>query len=271
NQWENAMAEELHVSSYYAIQLITSGQGQQRADFQWTTLQENRATMIGPGQLHHLQYLPGTTGHLLLIEPTFYEQYALPKTEQALLNLFFHFDQMIEASFEAKSLQRIIHIFSCLEEEQNSTNPQFKEMLGGSLVRILTLEFMRSATSIKQSMKNGLSGRRVEIVRQFFQDLNEDFRKCHQVQQLASKQDLTSNYLNEVVKAETGSSAKDFIKNRLALEAKRLAATTKWSMKDIATSLGFEDIAHFSRFFKKQVGTNFSKFRETPTAIEHDK
>ncbi|MEM1217605.1 MAG: helix-turn-helix transcriptional regulator [Bacteroidota bacterium] len=267
DQWKIAIADELHLSSYYAIQLITSGQARQRADFQLTTLRENQATIIAPGQLHHLHYLPGTTGHLLLVEPKFYERYALAKSEQAALNLFFHFDQEIEASFETKSLQRIKHIFSCLEEEQNSTNPRFEDMVGGSLVRILTLEFMRSAKISKQSIENGLSGRRAEIVRQFFQDLNKDFRECHQVQQLALKQDLTSNFLNVVVKAETGSSAKDFIKNRLALEAKRLATITRWSMKDIATSLGFEDIAHFSRFFKKQVGTNFSKFREAPTAV----
>ena len=271
DQWEPAVADELHLSSYYAIQLITAGQGQQRIDFQWKTLPENQATMVAPGQLHQLQYLPGTTGHLLFVEPKFYERYALTKAEQASLNLFFHFDQVIEASFTEISLQRIKHIFSCLEEEQNSSNPRFEEMVGGSLLRILTLEFMRSAKELDHSVDNGLSGRRIEIVRQFFQDLNEDFRECHQVQQLASKQDLTSNYLNEVVIAETGSSAKDFIKNRLALEAKRLASTTKWSMKDIATSLGFEDIAHFSRFFKKQVGTNFSKFRESPSGVLTDK
>lgn len=271
DQWDNIVADALHSSTYYAIQLVTSGQAQQRVDFQWNTLQENQATMIAPGQLHKVQYLPGTTGHLLLIEPTFFEQYAITKTEQAALNLFFHFDQVIEASFEDKSLQRIRHIFSCLEEEQNTSNPRFEKMVGGSLLRILTLEFMRSAKELNHSIAKDLSGRRVEIVRQFFQDLNEDFRECHQVQQLASKQDLTSNYLNEVVKAETGSSAKDFIKNRLALEAKRLASITRWSMKDIATSLGFEDIAHFSRFFKKQVGTNFSKFREAPSEVLHDK
>jgi AraC-like DNA-binding protein len=33
-------------------------------------------------------------------------------------------------------------------------------------------------------------------------------------------------------------------------------------MKEVAYSLGFEDIAHFSRFFKNTAGMNFTDFRK---------
>jgi AraC family transcriptional regulator, transcriptional activator of pobA len=45
------------------------------------------------------------------------------------------------------------------------------------------------------------------------------------------------------------------------LEAKRLARYSDLSVKEVAYELGYEDVAHFSKFFKKNQGLAFSDFR----------
>jgi AraC-like DNA-binding protein len=45
------------------------------------------------------------------------------------------------------------------------------------------------------------------------------------------------------------------------LEAKRLLIYTDKSTKEIAYELGFEEVAHFSRFFKKQIGQAPTEFK----------
>ncbi len=60
------------------------------------------------------------------------------------------------------------------------------------------------------------------------------------------------NYLNKVLKESTGKTTTGIISNRLTQEAKILLKQTDWSISEIAYSLGFEEVAHFSNFFKKQ-------------------
>ncbi len=69
------------------------------------------------------------------------------------------------------------------------------------------------------------------------------------------------NHLNKVLKENTGKTTTHFISSRIAQEAKILLAQTDWNVSEIAYSLGFEEVAHFSNFFKKQVGLSPLAFR----------
>lgn len=60
------------------------------------------------------------------------------------------------------------------------------------------------------------------------------------------------NHLNKVLKDNTGKTTTEMISSRIVLEAKILLKQTDWNISDIAYSLGFDEVAHFSNFFKKQ-------------------
>ncbi|RAW00548.1 helix-turn-helix domain-containing protein [Pseudochryseolinea flava] len=60
------------------------------------------------------------------------------------------------------------------------------------------------------------------------------------------------NHLNKVLKENTGKTTTDLITSRVVQEAKILLKQTNWNVSEIAYSLGFEEVAHFSNFFKKQ-------------------
>ncbi len=50
----------------------------------------------------------------------------------------------------------------------------------------------------------------------------------------------------------------------MALEAKRLMRFTDKQNQEIAHELGFNEPAHFSKFFKKMTGHSPSRYREIP-------
>ncbi len=52
------------------------------------------------------------------------------------------------------------------------------------------------------------------------------------------------------------------IQERIILEAKRLLYYTDKSIKEIAHHLGFEDAAHFSKFFKNCTSQNPSELKK---------
>jgi len=69
------------------------------------------------------------------------------------------------------------------------------------------------------------------------------------------------NHLNKVLKEHTGKTTTDIISSRIIREAKILLRQTDWTVSEIAWSLGFEEVAHFSNFFKKQTSLTPVSFR----------
>lgn len=60
------------------------------------------------------------------------------------------------------------------------------------------------------------------------------------------------NHLNKVLKEITSHTTTEILSNRITQEAKILLKQTDWNISEIAYTLGFDDLAHFSNFFKKQ-------------------
>jgi AraC-like DNA-binding protein len=69
------------------------------------------------------------------------------------------------------------------------------------------------------------------------------------------------NHLNKVLKEKTGKTTTDIISGRILQEAKILLKQTDWNISEIAYSLGFEQVAHFSNFFRKQTSLAPLAFR----------
>jgi len=72
---------------------------------------------------------------------------------------------------------------------------------------------------------------------------------------------MSSNYLGDLVKNETGQSAKDYIKNYIVEKAKTKILGTNESISEIAYSLGFEYPQGLNKLFKTKTGMSPSKYR----------
>ena len=79
----------------------------------------------------------------------------------------------------------------------------------------------------------------------------------------ADKCCYSTKYFGELVKTETGITAKDFINNRLLKNAKQLLDDDSLSVTQVSQMLGFEYPQHFVRFFKAQTGKTTSEYRKT--------
>jgi AraC-like DNA-binding protein len=77
----------------------------------------------------------------------------------------------------------------------------------------------------------------------------------------ADQLSVHSNHLNKVLKDTTGKTTTEHISSRLVQEARILLKQTDWSISEIAYSLGFEQLSHFSNFFKKQTSLSPGEVR----------
>ena len=106
------------------------------------------------------------------------------------------------------------------------------------------------------------------ILRNFKQLVDEKFRRWHQVQYYASEINISPKHLSQTVKNVTGKVAKEYIKDRLILESKRMLFHTPLTIKEIAYDIGFKEPLNFSNFFKKQTGIAPSEFRSQRSGLK---
>lgn len=78
----------------------------------------------------------------------------------------------------------------------------------------------------------------------------------------ADKCCLTAGYFGQLVKTETGRTAKDFINDRLLTTAKEFLNDDRLTIQQISSRLGFEYPQHFVRFFKHHTGMTPNEYRK---------
>jgi AraC-like DNA-binding protein len=139
--------------------------------------------------------------------------------------------------------------------QELESNSEYKMQVLSGMLGILLLHLMRKSNA---GVGNAGNGSRNVLVHRFNALIEQKFRTNKKVSEYANMLLVTPNYLNEIIKQVTGKSAGFHIRQRVALEAIRQVKLTGASMKEVAWQLGFNDNAHFSKFFKKVAGRNFS-------------
>ena len=81
------------------------------------------------------------------------------------------------------------------------------------------------------------------------------------VNYFADKCCLSTGYFGQLVKTETGRTAKDFINDHLLAAAKEQLNDEHLSITQVAERLGFEYPQHFVRFFKQRTGMTPKEYR----------
>lgn len=89
------------------------------------------------------------------------------------------------------------------------------------------------------------------LERQFPIELPNQKLNLRTAKDFADRLSIHVNHLNKVLKETVGKTTTEIIANRIAQESKLLLKQTNWNISEIAYSLGFEELAHFSNFFKK--------------------
>jgi AraC family transcriptional regulator, transcriptional activator of pobA len=250
-----------HRHDFFTIIVVEkSSGGIHQIDFQNYPLTQNTVFFIAPEQIHHIETGAEVSGHVVMFTTDFLMKHSLPIEQLRDLELFFNCSEARPMLLDAGEIQKFNLFFQKFATESTAQRSDQWEILGAWL-KIFLLELRQlKAKQIPDIQKP--ERRQIAIVRRFRNEVEKNFTTWHHVTDYAASQHLTANYLNEVIKSETGTTAKDFILNRIILEAKRLAQYSDLSAKEIAYRLDYDDLAQFSKFFKKHTGLTFSEFKE---------
>jgi AraC family transcriptional activator of pobA len=87
--------------------------------------------------------------------------------------------------------------------------------------------------------------------------------------EFAGQLNVHPNYLNTLVKNQTGKTLREHIQERLLYEAKTLLLQTDWDIRTISYVLGFAEQAAFTTFFHKKEKISPTAFRERAVSMPH--
>jgi AraC-like DNA-binding protein len=250
-----------HRHNYYTIIWVKKGKGTHFIDFRKYEVKPDTIYFLTPEQVHDLQLEKGARGYVLLFTPDFTMEYGLSLQFIENTGFFFRCDDLapfhIPPGVDSSNLEHLVHH---IRDEFNGASTYYLDAIG-SWLKLFLLECKRLSVQVGQSPEPRTNTRAV-LVKQFRDLLENNYNKWHKVADYARELHITPNYLNEILSIETGTSAKDFILDRIMLEAKRYAGFAELSAKEVAYTLGFDDPSHFSKLFRQHQNRSFTDFRE---------
>jgi len=138
-----------------------------------------------------------------------------------------------------------------------------KDNIQGEMLQMLLKRFIILCTRLakEQLITRDLQDTQIDIVRKFNVLVDIHFREKRKVKDYAELLYKAPKTLSNLFAIYNQKSPQLIIQERVVLEAKRLLEFTDKQNQEIAMDLGFDDPAHFSKYFKKTALMTPSKYR----------
>lgn len=125
----------------------------------------------------------------------------------------------------------------------------------GRFIRYSRLKYQTKDSRIQRALKTATT-RTGELIR---------------VEELASEACMSTDHFIRLFKNELGCTPAQFMIDKKMMKAKLMLASESMPTKEIAYSLGYDDVSYFSRLFKKHVGTTPTLYRNSFNSRPADK
>lgn len=227
---------------------------------------EMTVTSFAPGQVIHVEPNPEVTTPkwtAIVFHPDLLNRTSLGKN----ISRYEFFDYTSNEALHLSTAE--IEIFrgmlSMIQQELNhSIDKHSKELIVNNIELLLNycLRFYDRQFITREEINHSVVKKFIALLDQYIanQAQQEGFPS---VAYFADKCCYSPKYFGELVKTETGRTAKDFISDRMLSAAKQLLNDESLSIKAVSQQLGFEYPQHFVRFFKAKTGQTPSDYRKT--------
>ena len=249
-----------HRHDFYEILYVTKGEGTHYIDFNAYPIEPYTFYFISPGQVHYWETTVPLEGDILIFTDDFL---LLAPTDYMVLNELSFFHTVVGnpiLKIGAADQIRIGSLYQTIAEEFKHNDFRVSSVLRAYL-HILLVQIQRICET--QEIEDGLQQDKTSqnLTRQFKQLISPQTGIENSVQEFAGQLGVSVNHLNKTVKATTGFTPGQLIRQEVVLEAKRLFQHTDLTATEVGYRLGFDDASYFGRFFKREVGVTPGQFR----------
>ena len=158
-----------------------------------------------------------------------------------------------------KSMRHLEETFISLVTEFKKRE-KFFDMRASSNLIVILIDMLRELNSYK-------SGKHIDKSDDIIEYIHEHYCENISNTTVASFFNFHPQHINKLVKNKTGYSLHKYIIMRRISKAIDLLETTKMQVSEIAFTIGFQDICHFSRYFKAFMGVSPREFRSRNQSV----
>jgi len=227
--------------------------------------QEGTLVFIAPGQLTVVEtdgqvYQP--KGYALVFHPDLIHGTSLARSIQEYN--FFGYDAHEALHLSERERQIVLDCFSKIEYElQQNIDKHSKKLIASNIELFLNYceRFYDRQFITRDKVNKGILEKFDELLNGYFSTDKPKNIGLPSVAYCAEKLHLSANYFGDLIKKETGKSAKEYIHNKIIDIAKNKSLNTEKSVNEIAYELGFKYPQHFTRMFKNETGYTPNEYR----------
>lgn len=158
---------------------------------------------------------------------------------------------------ELAAFQRVLAL---LREEFERPDKGLGEDLLKHLLAVVLLHIHQMCRE-RHSEPSPVTGDNGELFLRFRRELDRSYHATRLVEDYAAALSCSTRALARACREVAGTSTKNVIDARVALEARRLLAHTDLPIGAIARQLGFSEVTNFGKFFIRRVNTTPGAFR----------
>lgn len=243
-----------HRKTYYFILLILKGASIHHVDLKRIKINAGQIIFVLPHQIHaiadtmsRIEYFKVVFDATWLANMPMQHAFLINPLEQQLIK---------PDTAGTKRIKQLFQALLALRQFQEAEASLVASYLHTLLAELDHAYFAGSAVSVRRSPQ--LS----HFIR--FKTITEtEYMNQPDIKYIAQQLGITTNTLYNLVKHQTGKSPKQYLTDRLILEAQRKLYYDEVSVKELAFTLGFNDPDYFSRLFKKSTGQTISQYIQT--------
>ena len=241
---------------FVELAVILGGSGNFLLDGETVPVREGDLVLLNPGT-YHKSLLVSTPkqkaieGYLAFTDVQYQD---CPKNSLPLFSgneRIFHMPESMK--------KEILRLLKSMDQEVRTPRLGQYSMLKAYLIQLLCL--IARENMQKEEAKEPLgrftfrSPNKKYAVRQIEQYLQEHYREKISLEQIASNMYLSSFYISKIFKSETGDSPINYLIGIRMEKAKELLTEhPDASLQEVAVRVGYDDVYHFSKLFKKYYG-----------------
>ena len=255
----------VHTLTYYDITFITEGEGHFIINHQTHEAVPGDVFFSRPGEVRSWEIDRIENGYALIFEDEFLSSFFKDTNFVQHLSYFHPGKTAMKLHLTEELYTRLLQLVQDIKREIDAYQPGDVHVLRALLYEALML-LNRSYQNAIPTTDNGNISTSGEgsnpYINRFVKLVEENLKEQHSVQYYADCLCITPNYLNELIHSVLHISAKQYIRNKVMDEAKKLLAYTDLPVSEIAFGLYFSTVSYFVRSFRQHTGKTPLSYRQ---------
>lgn len=279
-EWQQAIGSMTnHAHDYIQIWYVVKGEFIHTIQDQTYHMVKGNIFVVPPNAVHRVDLVPGKNFQIIGMElmPRFInEQFAIAGEEEArrgfdnaYLAPFTGDDAILKVALTGEANMEVLRLLENMLREYQSAKRYYELMLRADLLKLLAITIREAA---KQTGQLKDEDEKVEQFRELMtgaiQYVHDHYAEDLRLEMICKKFTISKSYFCQLFKRFTGKTYGDYIIDYRLQKAAEMLLNSDMTVTDISYGAGFNDLAYFSRVFKRHTGVTPSDFKKKAYTIQ---